>query len=117
MHWERKNVNPMLALRVGECNDRWDETMEQAFRQRLLTRKSQRFARQGARYDKLEQKVLKTMLHLLLLASPSKPKEAQVPISSSQTDIVPTTPVEASPAKTHIPAKTHPWRRYPRAKK
>jgi hypothetical protein len=117
MHWERKNVNPMLALRVGECNDRWDATREQAFRQRLLTRKSQRFARQGARYDKLEQKVLKTMLHLLLLASPSKPKEAQVPISSSQTDIVPTTPVEASPAKTHIPAKTHPWRRYPRAKK
>ena len=26
MHWERTNVNPMLALRNAVCNDRWDET-------------------------------------------------------------------------------------------
>jgi hypothetical protein len=26
MHWERENVNPMLALRNAVCNDRWDET-------------------------------------------------------------------------------------------
>jgi hypothetical protein len=25
MHWERTNVNPMLALRNAVCNDRWDE--------------------------------------------------------------------------------------------
>lgn len=25
MHWERKNVNPMLALRLAVCNDRWSE--------------------------------------------------------------------------------------------
>jgi hypothetical protein len=25
MHWERKNVNPMLALRTSECSDRWEE--------------------------------------------------------------------------------------------
>lgn len=26
MHWERSNVNPLLALRNAVCNDRWDET-------------------------------------------------------------------------------------------
>jgi hypothetical protein len=25
MHWERKNVNPLLALRLAVCNDRWAE--------------------------------------------------------------------------------------------
>ena len=111
MHWERKNVNPMLALRIGESNDRWEETRNQAFRQRLLTRRSQRFTRQIARYEKLEQKVLKTMLHLFLLASPSKPKQT---ISLPQAD----TSTEASSAtKTSIPARSHPWRRYPHAKK
>src|SRR5579885_2073225 len=28
MHWEGKNVNPMLALRIGLCNDRWQESMQ-----------------------------------------------------------------------------------------
>ena len=23
IHWKRKNVNPMLAVRTAECNDRW----------------------------------------------------------------------------------------------
>jgi hypothetical protein len=30
MHWERTNVNPMLALRNAVCNDRWDETWAQS---------------------------------------------------------------------------------------
>jgi len=28
MHWERTNVNPMLALRNGVCNDRWAESWQ-----------------------------------------------------------------------------------------
>jgi hypothetical protein len=117
MHWERKNVNPMLALRIGACNDRWEETQEQAFRQRLQTRRRERFARQVARYNELEQKVLKTMLHLLLLVSPSKPKEKEVTISSAQAGTVPTTSFATYPVKAHIPAKSHPWRRSLHAKK
>ncbi len=117
MHWERKNVNPMLALRVGECNDRWEETREQAFRQRLLTRRQERFARQVVRYDELEQKMLKTILHLFLLASPSKSKETQITISSPQADPVSTHSNTAGTDKTSLPAKSHPWRRYPYAKK
>jgi Uncharacterised protein family (UPF0236) len=117
MHWERKNVNPMLALRVGECNDRWEETRDQAFRQRLLTRRSHRFARQVARYEAIEQKVAKNIMRLLLLSSPSKLKQTQVSPSSSQADPVPAISSTSETAKASIPAKTHPWRQYPRAKK
>ena len=115
MHWERRNVNPMLALRCGACNDRWEETRDQAFRQRRETRRQERFARQVARYNELEQKVLKTMFHLFLLASSSKPKKTEFPIPSPQTGPVSTNSAETT--KTSIPAKSHPWRRYPHAKK
>lgn len=30
MHWSRDNVNPMLALRNGECSGRWDQVWAQA---------------------------------------------------------------------------------------
>jgi len=30
MHWERGNVNPMLALRTAVCNDRWREMWQKA---------------------------------------------------------------------------------------
>jgi RNase P subunit RPR2 len=116
MHWERKNVNPMLALRVGECNDRWEETREQAFRQRLLTRNSQRFARQVARYEEIEQKVAKNIMRLLLLSSPSKLKQTQSSLSSSQADPVPAISSTSETAKTSITAKSHPRRQYPAKK-
>lgn len=35
MHWERKNVNPMLALRLAVCNDRWAEMWNKALASRL----------------------------------------------------------------------------------
>jgi hypothetical protein len=115
MHWERKNVNPMLALRLAVCNDRWDETREQAFHQRLVTRRSQRVARQVDRYDAMKQKLEKTMLHLFLLASPSKPHQTNTPSSSPLVD--PVSPSAPKTPKTRIPAPSHPWRRYSHAKK
>jgi endogenous inhibitor of DNA gyrase (YacG/DUF329 family) len=30
MHWQRNNVNPMLALRNAACNDRWKEMWQKA---------------------------------------------------------------------------------------
>src|SRR5215472_15888318 len=42
MHWERKNVNPMLALRNAVCNGRWREMWQKAVlqhhRQQVLQR-------------------------------------------------------------------------------
>src|SRR5438309_9704704 len=32
MHWERRHVDPMLALRNAVCNDRWAETWERIAR-------------------------------------------------------------------------------------
>ena len=45
MRWERTNVNPMLALRNGVCNDRWLETWQtanQQCRERRTQRRHQR---------------------------------------------------------------------------
>jgi hypothetical protein len=43
MHWERKNVNPMLALRNAVCNGRWQEMWQKAVlqhqQQQVLHRK------------------------------------------------------------------------------
>jgi hypothetical protein len=115
MHWERKNVNPMLALRLGVCNDRWDETREQAFHQRLVTQRSQRVARHIDRYNARKQKLEATIVHILLLASPSKLHQTHTPSSSPLVDLV--SPSASDTPKTRIPAPSHPWRRYSHAKK
>lgn len=44
MHWERKNVNPMLALRLAVCNDRWQEMWSSA----LAARKARSAYQQSA---------------------------------------------------------------------
>lgn len=33
MHWQRSHVNPMLALRLAVCNERWQEMWHKAVRQ------------------------------------------------------------------------------------
>jgi hypothetical protein len=117
MHWEPRNVNPMLVLRTGECNDRWNETRNQAFRRRLKTRLSSRFAHQEERYNELKQKVEKSILHLLFLSSLYKPKITKIPVSSTQSDLDPISPYISKAKNTCRPAQSHPWRRYPCAKK
>ncbi|GAC1392859.1 MAG: hypothetical protein NVS4B11_33750 [Ktedonobacteraceae bacterium] len=32
MHWKLENVNPMLALRMNLCNERWQEGWEDSLR-------------------------------------------------------------------------------------
>lgn len=38
MHWHRRHINPMLALRNAVCNDRWQEMWQRAVEERLLAR-------------------------------------------------------------------------------
>jgi hypothetical protein len=45
MHWERKHVNPMLALRNAVCNDRWKEMWQKALHQHRKLQALQRSAR------------------------------------------------------------------------
>jgi len=45
MHWERTNVNPMLALRTAVCNDRWREMWQKALKQHRKLQALHRSAR------------------------------------------------------------------------
>jgi hypothetical protein len=117
MHWHPRNVNPLLALRTGICNERWDETYQQAFSQRLLTRKKNRFARQKQRYDALYQNVQQTLLRFLLLAPPLKPQQKKIPLPSHSSEVAAASTSPLSSSKARIPASNHPWRRYSHAKK
>jgi hypothetical protein len=48
MHWEERNVNPMLALRNAWCNGRWEESwmvIEREVRREVVVRRAKRRAR------------------------------------------------------------------------
>jgi hypothetical protein len=97
MRWKRSNVNPMLALRTGVCNERWQETWHVAGHQR-------RNARSYHRHERASQ-------HQQARRAPLKPD----PISSPPHPLppVPLLPPE-SPAMipgTSRPSPHHPWKR------
>ena len=117
MHWESRNVNPMLALRTGECNDRWGETRKQAFRHRLQTRLSTRLSRQKKRYEELKQKVEKDVLRLIFLYYLYKPKTTTIPSIPCSSELAPLSTCIPETKNTCCPAPSHPWRRYSLAKK
>jgi hypothetical protein len=117
MHWEGKNVNPMLALRTGMCNDRWNETRDQAFLYRLARRQSSRFDHQKKRYEVLEQQVKEGLVRLIFLSSLHQPKTTKDPIELQKVDLVPPSSCIPHDKKACHPAQSHPWRQYRRAKK
>jgi hypothetical protein len=117
MHWEGRHVNPMLALRIGVCNDRWQETMQQAFCQRLLLRSSRRHARQQDKGDQLRQKVNTLVLRLCLLLPRPQLPPSLIPVSAHQKALPAPSASSADSRQVSRPAPSHPWRRYPRAKK
>jgi hypothetical protein len=117
MHWEGKNVNPMLALRIGICNERWEETRNQAFHHRLAQRQSSRLARQKKRYEELKQQVEHSIGRFLFLFTLHQSKTMNVSLSSVQNQPVPSSLDISHPKSSCCPAPSHPWRRYARAKK
>jgi hypothetical protein len=117
MHWEGRHVNPMLALRTGVCNDRWEETMQQASRQRLLNRRTRRFARQKKKKEEMKQKVKLLFLRLFLYLPHPQVKTPHLPALPPQRALPTSSSGAPGSADTRRPAASHPWRRYPRAKK
>jgi hypothetical protein len=99
MHWEPAHVNPLLALRTGACNDRWDETIEQGrvhlHQQRLDLRRK----RQYERYERRLRPLLVRLLLLKIRFQPPAPLPPPRPPGSSR------------------PSATHPWRKPLLAKK
>jgi hypothetical protein len=129
MHWERKNVNPMLALRNAVCNNRWQEMWRKAFRQ---------YQQQEAlrRTERVEQRL--TVRNPALLSSPALPPEevssqsatpaGVAPVSQPAQEVSsspqPATSVVSSPvpslsqpaatlAGSSRPSAYHPWKRSP----
>ena len=99
MRWERANVNPLLALRNGVCNERWQETWHTASQQRrevLVQRRHQRRAqRQEAKQEALKQNAVEPPLPMLPLAP-----------------LFPPDPPAMIPG-TSRPTAHHPWKRGP----
>ena len=117
MHWERSNVNPMLALRTGVCNDRWEETMQQASHHRFLARRARRFARQKNKSHQMRQQVKRLFLHLFFLLPHQQLKARPLPASPAQKELLAASSCVTVSAATRRPAPSHPWRRYSCAKK
>lgn len=99
MRWERTNVNPMLALRNGVCNERWQETWHTASQQRrdgLVQRRHQRrVRRQENKPEALKHNAVDPPRPALLLA-PIFPPDPPAMI-----------------AGTSRPTAHHPWKRTP----
>ena len=89
MHWEERNVNPMLALRNAVCHGRWDETwtvIEQEQRRQVMVGRQHRRAARAP------------------ILSPPLPRLPDAPTPVTSTLVAPlTVEPEAKPP--------HPWRR------
>lgn len=56
MHWKPEHVNPLLALRLALCNQRWSESWSEQVRLRLRHRLLRRRTRQRLRFQQQQAK-------------------------------------------------------------
>jgi hypothetical protein len=99
MRWERKNVNPMLALRNGVCSERWQETWQAASKQRRDLLIQHRHKRSAQRQEALQE---------ALTPVPAEPP----PPMSPPAPLLPPDPPAMLPG-TSRPSAHHPWKRGP----
>lgn len=102
MHWERTHVNPMLALRTMECNDRWAEGWAElrSWRQRVRCRQ---------RRERAEARLMRRWALLLYWQARLRPF-----VTPQRASSVPSTAAPMPAGADHTlrrPAATHPWRR------
>lgn len=102
MHWERAHVNPMLALRMAACNDRWEEAWGD-----LRAWSQQR--RHQRRRERAERRLVGACGLLLYWWARTRPppRPQQAPTLPRKE---PPTPTGAG-SMPRRPAATHPWRR------
>ncbi len=103
MHWERSNVNRMLTLRNGICNERWQETWQVAVAQQCRHQAQRRTARAEQR----KQALLSSGDPLLVEPTPATP---QPPPEEKVPPRVPPTPAATLPGSCR-PSAYHPWKR------
>ena len=103
MHWAPAHVNPLLALRMSACNDRWEETNQRVQTHLASVRLTKRRTHQADRYADL---LRRFQITFLILTTRSKPQPPPRPLASSSPRSGPTRP-----------SASHPWRRPFLAKK
>jgi len=107
MHWERSSVNPMLALRNGICNERWQETWQVAVAQQCRHQAQHRTTRAEQRKQARLSSANPVLVEPLSLAPPPQsPPEEKVPSR------VPPAPAATLPGSCR-PSAHHPWKRGP----
>jgi len=101
MHWQRKNVNPLLALRNGICNQRWQETWRTALAHQRCQRQTARTARAQSR--------LPALVASVTLLPEETPAPAPLPPSPP---LLPPEPAATLPGSSR-PSPHHPWKKTP----
>jgi hypothetical protein len=99
MHWQRPNVNPMLALRNIVCNDRWEEARP------LIAKRLRQDDRQHHWHQQQQRRAAQAPLQ------PAPPP----PITLASVKVAPDEPAPSPPPekKPFRPAPDHPWRHSP----
>jgi hypothetical protein len=103
MHWERTNINPMLALRNGICNERWQETWQVVVSQHH----HQQAQCRTARAEQRKQAMLSSSDPLPV--EPASPAPQPTPEEKAPPRLPPA-PAATLPGSCH-PSAHHPWKR------
>ncbi|MBX2999740.1 MAG: ISKra4 family transposase [Caldilineaceae bacterium] len=104
MHWHRRNVNPLLALRNVVCNEQWDEAWA-IIEDRLRTaaRQHRRLQQQKRHLARQQQRAAANPLPLPLPTA----------LSTVEADkLSPSLPAAHPQSSSNRPAPDHPWRRF-----
>jgi hypothetical protein len=103
MHWERSHVNPLLALRDGVCNQRWQETWQLA----VAHQHAQHVQSRTTRAEQHKQAKLSSAdpLPVDSLAPACHP-----PSTTKAPARLPPTPAATLPGSCR-PSASHPWKR------
>jgi hypothetical protein len=107
MHWARRYVNPMVALRAMACSDRWQEAWPQIAQYVRYQTQQKRHQRQLARRP--------TKSPMPLVPLPSAPPLTLAPTLTEHPRPSPSSkpPVHKAAKGPYRPPSDHPWRRFP----
>jgi hypothetical protein len=110
MHWARRWVNPMAALRDALCSERWQEDWPQIASRLRTEHLNKRQARQRVRWTQRH-----TPPPIPSRAAPGWPAQVALPSSdlSRAAKAKPMPSCQEKPKRSYRPPANHPWRHSP----
>ena len=100
MHWERRHVDPLLALRCAVCSDRWAEAWEVIARGLREQAGERQAARRQRRAPATEEAAA-----VVAPAAPAAPAREEPPAAAGKRST-------SAGTERRRPAADHPWRRF-----